>query len=330
MEKPLTREEIETRHGELVARYGEWSYDIPLAHGFWTRGNEGVPHTRLRRVLQAIADLADKPLGECRVLDLACLDGQYSIECALQGARVLGIEAREANVAKARFAKEVLQLPRLEFERDDVRNVSVAKYGEFDVVICSGILYHLDTPDVFHLIRQAHDVAGRLVVIDTHVSLAPDVAVGFEGETYHGERLPERHAIPGDDGSGPTRPQSNKELWASVGNEASFIFSRPSLLNALAAAGFSSVHECLNPPHINYGSPGVEHRNRCTLVAIKGRDVELETSPAANGLKELWPEGTLSYAPPARGIEQLRSRLRRVLRSVSDRRGGRKRGGGRL
>ena len=81
----MTREEIEARHAEIVAQHGEWTYDLPLTHGFWTRGNEGVPHTRLRRVVQAIADLAPKPLDECRILDLACLDGQYAIECALQG-----------------------------------------------------------------------------------------------------------------------------------------------------------------------------------------------------------------------------------------------------
>ena len=150
--------------------HGEWTYDIPLAHGFWTRGNEGDPHTRLRRVLQAIDDLVPKPLDECRVLDLACLEGQYSIECALQGASVLGIEAREASLAKANFAKDALQLSRLEFVRDDVRNLSVERYGEFDVIICSGILYHLDTPDVFHLIQRTYEMALRLVAIDTHVS----------------------------------------------------------------------------------------------------------------------------------------------------------------
>lgn len=306
----MTREEIEARHSELVAEYGEWTYDIPLGHGFWTRGNEGVPHTRLRRVLQAIDDLAGRPLSDCRVLDLACLDGQYSIECALQGARVVGVEAREASVAKARFAKQVLQLPHLEFERDDVRNVSVATYGEFDVVICSGILYHLDTPDVFHLIRHTYEMARRLVVIDTHVSLGPNLRVEFDGKTYHGERLSEKYAASGDVESESTRPKSMKELWASVGNDMSFVFSRPSLLNALAAAGFSSVHECFNPPHINYGSPGVEHRNRCTFVAIKGRELEFSTSPAANQLEEFWPEGAVSYAPSDRG---LRPRLRRLL-----------------
>jgi hypothetical protein len=306
----MTREEIEARHAEIVATHGEWSYDIPLTHGFWTRGNEGVPHTRLRRIVQAIDDLVPKPLADCRILDLACLDGQFSIECALQGATVVGIEAREASLEKARFAKEVLELSRLEFFKDDVRNLAVEKYGEFDAVICSGILYHLDTPDVFTLIQRTFDVVRRLVVIDTHVSLEPHLAVEYGGSIFHGERLPERHATPDDRSAGPP---SAKQLWASVGNETSFLFSRTSLVNALAAVGFSSVYECFNPPHLNFGSPGIEHANRCTFVALKGRDVELSTSPAANRLREAWPEGALSYGPA--GLpERLLLGMRRLVR----------------
>ena len=307
----MTRDEVEARRAAIVAQYGEWSYDIPLTHDVWTRGNEGIPHTRLRRLLQAVADLAGKPLDSCRILDLACLEGLYAIECARQGATVVGLEAREANLAKARFAKEVLQLSHLEFVQDDVRNLSIDAYGEFDVVLCSGILYHLDTPDVFDLIRHTYEVTNRLVVIDTHVSLRPDLAVELAGETYHGERLPERHALAGS--SKGSEPPTTKELWASVGNEASFLFSRPSLLNALASVGFSSVHECLNPPHLNFGAPGIEHLNRCTFVAVKGSQVTLSTSPAANGLEEAWPEGALTYVPVrSAGLERVRTGLRRL------------------
>lgn len=313
----MTRDELERRHAEIVARHGEWTYDIPLGHDFWTRGNEGDPHTRLRRVLQAIDDLVPKPLDACRVLDLACLEGQYSIECALQGASVLGIEAREASLAKANFAKDALRLTRLEFVRDDVRNLSVETYGEFDVIICSGILYHLDTPDVFHLIQRTYEMARRLVVIDTHVSLRPNVTVEFRGSAYHGERLPERHATPAGAASESSGPPSTQELWAGVGNEASFTFSRPSLLNALAAAGFTSVHECLNPPHL--GRWGLEHMNRCTFAAVKRPEVELVTSPATNGFRELWPEGALSYGRPGplHHLGPLRARLRRLRDSAA-------------
>src|SRR5918995_2947803 len=105
-----TKQELSDRVNRLIEEYGEWTYDIPLLHGVWTRSNEGVPHTRLKRVLQIAGDLSTKPLNACRILDLGCLDGQFSIEFALAGAEVIGVEVREANIQKALFAKEVLQL----------------------------------------------------------------------------------------------------------------------------------------------------------------------------------------------------------------------------
>ena len=41
---------------------------------------------RLRRIVQVAADLLGKPLSQARVLDLACLEGHYGIEFAMQGA----------------------------------------------------------------------------------------------------------------------------------------------------------------------------------------------------------------------------------------------------
>ena len=52
-----------------------------------------------------IQDITQCNFKELRILDLACLEGQYAIEFAMQGAEVVGIEGREANIQKAIFAK---------------------------------------------------------------------------------------------------------------------------------------------------------------------------------------------------------------------------------
>ena len=72
------------------------------------------PDDRLTRLVPARVRPAAKPLAETRVLDLACLEGHYAIEFGLSASRVVGIEVREANIAKARFAKEALGLDRVE------------------------------------------------------------------------------------------------------------------------------------------------------------------------------------------------------------------------
>jgi 2-polyprenyl-3-methyl-5-hydroxy-6-metoxy-1,4-benzoquinol methylase len=164
--------ELETGLANHISQYGEWVYDIPLPHGIWTRGHEGLPHTRLKRVLQIIADISHKPLSECRILDLGCLDGIFSIEFALHGTDVTGIEIREDNLRRAIFVKDAHQLTNVQFIRDDVRNISAAKYGSYDVILCSGIIYHLPIPDVFYFAERIYEMTNRAAIIDTHISLS--------------------------------------------------------------------------------------------------------------------------------------------------------------
>jgi len=90
--RKMSKTEIESRICQLVTQYNRWTYDIPLPDGIWTAGNEGIPHTRLKRVMQVLCDVLDKPLSACRILDLGCLDGIFSIECGMHGADVTGIE----------------------------------------------------------------------------------------------------------------------------------------------------------------------------------------------------------------------------------------------
>ncbi len=283
-----SRESLEAAIREIKSEYGEWTYDIPLPFGVWTRGCLNIPHTRLKRILQIVSDLCGKPLAECRVLDLGCLDGIFSIEFASQGAQTIGVEIREANIKKAKFCKEILQLDNLEFRQDDVRNISVESYGYFDAIVCSGLLYHLPAADGARLIETMFAMTTKLVLIDTHVALKPMEHIVHDSEAYWGTTYVE-HA------PGASDKDKAEALWASADNDTSFWYTRPSLINLLEKTGFSSVYECFTPAHLNFRKPGLESKDRCTFVAVKGDICDLNTSPAANGLKEKWPENSLSY-----------------------------------
>lgn len=284
----ITKKELESQMSHLIKEYGEWTYDIPLPYGLWTAKNQGLPHTRLKRIIQIINDVLSKPISSCRILDLGCLDGIFSIEFALQGAHVIGIDAREANIKKALFAKDALNLNNLEFIQDDVRNISVSKYGRFEVIICSGILYHLNTPDVFILVEQMYEMVKHFTIIDTSISIEAAESVSYKGKKYYGHTWREHK-------ESDTEETKLKRLWRAFGNDISFRFTRPSLINCLSHLGFSSVYECFNPPHLNFGKPGIENEHRCTFLAIKKQECELHTSPMTNHFKEYWPEGSLSY-----------------------------------
>lgn len=283
----MNASEIARRRAEVCSKYGEWTaHNINLGQGQYTfapqdpRFARSLTHVghHLDRILQAVADVIDRPLNELRVLDLACLEGLYGIEFARRGADVVGIEGREANVERARFAKEVLGLDNFTLIHDDVRSLSPEKHGHFDVVLCLGILYHLDVPDVFSFVEKMAAVCRRLTIVDTHVAVQAVETVEYDGQTYRGWVYREH-------GADTTLEQRLTNTWASLDNERSFWLTRPSLLNVLARAGFTSVHTCQNPV-----APG-QWVDRDTLVAIKGHRQELLSTPGVGGNNGAsWPE----------------------------------------
>ncbi len=271
-------DEILEKKKGVIERYGKWSaHNIHLGGGIYTIENadDGMGDAeKLRRVFQIVSDTARKPLAEMKVLDLACLEGLYATEFALQGAAATGVEFRQQSVEKARFAKEVLGLEKLEFVQDDVRNVTAKKYGSFDAVLCLGILYHIDVPDIFKFLENIAALCTDVLVVDTNISLFPWKRIRHAGKQYFGKYYREHRA-------GTSVEAKLKNLWASVDNDRSFWFTKRSLINLLKDIGFTSVYECNIPAEPN------KPKDRATIVAIKGKRTDLITSPKIN----LVPQG---------------------------------------
>jgi SAM-dependent methyltransferase len=242
---------------KIVKQYGPWTaMAIKLPDGSYTTAPN--PDYRLRRILQVAADLVGKPLSQCRVLDLACLEGHYAIEFALHGAQVVGIEGREASIAKCEFVKHALGLDRATFLQDDVRNLSREKYGIFDIIICSGLLYHLPAEDAFGLLEAMYETCSRVLILDTFIALSSQQSVEVRGEIRHGH-------IYGEHDPSETDEERKRKLWASLDNESSFWFTQPSLMNMLASVGFSTLSEILLPT-----MPG-NMGDRKTYIAVRGK-----------------------------------------------------------
>lgn len=263
----MNNDEIEQKKGEIVRRYGPWTaHNICLGDNIYTIDNCLVgDEIKLRRIVSIVSDISRMSLADLSVLDLACLEGLYSIELARHGSEVAAIEIRETNIEKVRFAKDVLSLDRLRLYCDDIRNLSREKHGSFDVVLCLGILYHLDAPDIFSFIEKMAEVCKMFAVIDTHISATTDTYHTYNNKTYWGKQYQEHSPD-------STQEERLKSLWSSVDNVESFWPTRPSLYNMLMHAGFTSVYECHVPPET--GKPS----DRLTLVAIKGRKENLFSS----------------------------------------------------
>ena len=300
-------EAIRREKDAIEARYGRWTaHNIRLADGLYTispapAGDE----VKLRRVTQLALDVFGGSLQGVRVLDLACLEGMYSLELARRGAEVVAVEGREANVEKARFAARTLGLE-IDFRLGDVRDLSLERHGAFDLVLALGILYHLDSADLFSVIERIGTVTRRALVVDTGVGSAGTEQLG----DYRGVRLVE-HA------PNSTEEDRRHAVWSSLDNLTAVALTRPSLERALARHGFTSVLECHVP-----AEPAKEV-DRVTLLALRGPSVGDLVAPspltAPDAVPERPPLGrrleTSTLARMARHAvpPPLRTRLRRLL-----------------
>src|SRR2546426_1849768 len=141
---------------------------------------------KVRRVFQVLRDLAEPAGNTLRILDLACGEGVYAIEAALRGADVLALDGRTERMGEGARAAARLGLDNLRFEQSDVREVKAASHGHFDVIFFLGILYHLDAPDVFHVLENVHEMCRQMVIIDTHICLNPWLELKHRGRAYEG------------------------------------------------------------------------------------------------------------------------------------------------
>jgi 2-polyprenyl-3-methyl-5-hydroxy-6-metoxy-1,4-benzoquinol methylase len=314
----MNAEQIEKEKQEVIKRFGPWTaHCVHLRDNIYTFDHPEMD-PRLRRVLQISSDITGKPLEKLRVLDLACLEGHFGIEFALHGSTVVGLEGREANLEKARFVKRVLCLDNLELVLDDVRNLNEDRHGFFDVVLCLGILYHLDAPDVMNFVEKISTICKRVAIIDTHISPSDEASYSWNQKLYWGRYAKEHDTK-------ATSAEKLASAWYSLDNTESFQFTRASLCNLLRHVGFTSVYECLNP--YEYSNPNwplpaegdghVVMKDRITLVAIKGQNQTLLSSPVTEASPEIdrpeKPDYWKGMPPVADTKRSLRSKLGKLL-----------------
>jgi tRNA (mo5U34)-methyltransferase len=107
------------------------------------------------------------------VLDIGCNSGFYSFAAKLRGARsVLGIDYFQHCVDQAVLMREILQVD-VDFRQGD----GEALHGgdeAFDVVLNTGVIYHLQNPMLF--LSNMSRVTRELMVIESEMLLDPRAA----------------------------------------------------------------------------------------------------------------------------------------------------------
>lgn len=297
--------ELRAQREAVVTAFGPWiGYNIDLGAGVYTMapGLVGMAEERVKRVVQLVADFAPRPLPDLRILDLGAHEAGFAIELARRGAEVIAVEPRDGHVAKASFVKQALGLDRLRIVQGNARDITTLVDGRFDVVLCLGLLYHLDAEGACSLLHALRPLTESFAIIETQIALTGRTRFVHRGNAYLGLRSPETPRSPG----------------AAIDVTSSFWLTKPSLLNLLTDAGFSSVVECLNPVIPDLAA----FRDHVTFVAAAGDAVDYLGPSHAR-----WPERLSAHAAPSQGLrwamlDRLRSRRGGGMRSIFTKRRG--------
>ena len=251
---------------EIVQRYGSWTaHNINLGNGLFTIKNSAPDRAESRAVTyQAITELFfKKKISGIKILDLGCLEGSISINFAKLGAYCTGVDIRDVHLRKAEFASKTLSLNKhCKWIKGDVTEDTVwSDLPKFDVIICSGILYHMDANSIIPLLRNIHMKlkSNGLAIIDTNISHSPVESVVISDDLEIWGRSWIEH---------PDSANNEEKLaapWSSYKNNTAFWMTERSLTNALTYSGFAGVFRALMP----YQEWG--HQARDIWIAIPGK-----------------------------------------------------------
>ena len=239
----------------------------------------------IRRVVRKL-----KPaLGLSSAVDAGCGVGFFSQTLAECGLNVCGFDAREENVEEARK-----RFPGIPFGQGDIEDRGIASLGRFDLVLCFGLLYHLENP--LRAIRNLRAITEKCLLIES-------MCVPEERPTFLLRQEPRQ-----DD-------QSLTELACYP--------SEGSLVKMLYRAGFAKVYRVvLLPDHEDFRETAEHARRRTVLLAsalpVEEAGFRLMLEPQESDdpwIKNPAPRATL----PQRFARFLRSPMRRKYITLANR-----------
>lgn len=110
-----------------------------------------------------------RPFEGCKILDIGCGTGEYvhHIDNHCKNYEYYGFDGEDVYIE---HAKEIFKnRPNLHFYRKILTEENIKEFNNFDLVIATGVMHHLDDPIVVSLLRlskMALKPGGRLVTYD--------------------------------------------------------------------------------------------------------------------------------------------------------------------
>jgi FkbM family methyltransferase len=205
------------------------------------------------------------------VVDVACGLGYFSSVVNGLSFQVTALDGRPDNVAEAKR-----RYPGIEFRVADAEDPGIRSQGEFDLVMCLGLLYHLENP--FIAIRNLFAMTGKVAIVEGMV-------------------FPDDRPILAIMDEGLTEDQGLRYVALYPTENA--------MVKLLYRAGFPHVYRLTaKPPHPDFSSSSARNAARVFLVASR--------LPISSDLLQLAAEPPTNTDPWA--IRGSSARLTRFLR----------------
>lgn len=216
-----------------------WMYTWQLTPTVVTRViGENLPSVHRTReemiepfVRQALTAAGPEP----RALDLGCNEGMFAHKLLDWGAHsVVGVDSRASNIRRASLVRDHFGIAeeRLSFVQGDVLELTTDANREFDVVLCLGLIYHLERP--LEAIRVARRLSRSLCVIESQL-------------TRHNEPILRGDGVPGEYTESPAsfaawvEADSANNRLSSMNGVMSLVPNRAALEQMPLWAGFERV-----------------------------------------------------------------------------------------
>lgn len=116
--------------------------------------------TAREQMLRRIVKRLKPALGLSTAVDSGCGVGFFSQTLAECGLYTCGFDARVENIEEARR-----RFPGIPFEQADVEAREITRLGQFDLVLCFGLLYHLESP--LQAVRNLSAITEKCLLLES-------------------------------------------------------------------------------------------------------------------------------------------------------------------
>jgi tRNA (mo5U34)-methyltransferase len=236
---PRGNASVDAELREEIEQPPPWRYAWQLGGGLVTPvvGPElpDIHRTRLELMEGAVRAALAAAGPDATAIDLACNEGWFSHRLLKWGAaHVIGIDIRPQLIRRAELMRAHFGIcaERLELRCADVLDLDTAALGTFDVVLCLGLVYHLENP--IGAIRIARKLTRDVCIIESQLTRQDEPIIHGNGRSDQYEESQASFAA-------LVETDQENNMLASSGGVVSLIPNRAALIQSAEAAGFAEL-----------------------------------------------------------------------------------------